>query len=656
MKRVLGVLFLAAVGFALSSAAAAQVVYRAGRCDGSRAMIAGEAVFFFPDDSPLPEYLWIAVLAGQGSVIMAGSGGYVSEGFYFSSGDVLLFPVRDEYELNYQGDAIQIAYGGGQLGSTPAPVCGTGLFGPVLILADQRYDVNAQSSTPGVSVQVNSYGTLASLYSGNLPYLKATNPTQVTTYPVPTCSGAGCCDPTQKVFQVNKSGTAGFTVYRMTSAPAANLDYAVVAPAPLSASATAAPTSGAAPLAVSFTGSASGGAPPYTWDWDFGDGSAHKSSQNVAHTYASAGVFHPVLTVRDSAAHTATDTHLVIDSTQMTATATATPASGNAPLNVAFKAAVAGGQPPYTYAWDFGDGAVSTAQNPSHTYASAGTYRPLLTVRDAAQATAEDGSLSIRVSPPGVLTADARADRTTGPLPLTVAFTGTVSGGIPPYTYAWSFGDGGQAATQNASHTYPTEGAYPVAFTVRDSASAAATDDHLTIYVGSDFQASATGQPLSGAAPLTVQFGAAASGGSPPYAYAWDFGDGSTSTLQNPSHTYGADGEYGVLLTAQDSIGRTATDPDLAVKVGSSPGAPVITGVAKATNPLRLKVSGEGFLVGCTVFISGQGAPSTAYKSGGLVVAKGGSSLKALLPKGSPVCVTVKNPSGLESACWTFVR
>jgi PKD repeat protein len=241
-------------------------------------------------------------------------------------------------------------------------------------------------------------------------------------------------------------------------------------------------------------------------------------------------------------------------------------------------------------------------------------------------------------------------------MPLTVAFTGTASGGIPPYTYAWSFGDGSQAATQNASHTYPAEGAFPVSFTVRDSASGTATDDHLTIYVGSDFQATASGQPSSGPAPLTVQFGATASGGSPPYAYAWDFGDGSTSTLQSPSHTYGADGEYGVLLTAQDSIGRTATDSGLLVRVGSSPGTPAITGVAKATDPFRLKVSGEGFLVGCTVLIEGQSAPSTVYKSGGLVVAKGGSSLKALLPKGAPVCVTVKNPSGIESACWTFVR
>lgn len=656
MRQRLGLLLVAAVSVGLALPALSQAVYRAGRCDGGYAMVSGDTVFFVPSDSAVPEFLWIAVLAGQGSVIMAGAGGYVSEGLYFYSGDVLLFPARDEYQLTFQGDAMQIVYGGAQVGSTSAPVCGTGLFGPVLILADQSYDVNAQSATSGVSVQVNSYGTLSSLYSGNLPYQRATAPTQVATYPVPTCSGTGCCNPTQKVFQVKKSGTASFTVYRMTSVPAANLDYAVMAPAILTASATASPATGAAPLAVSFTGSASGGAAPYSWDWDFGDGAAHKTSQNATHTYTASGVFHPVLTVRDSASHSATDTHLVIDSSQMTATATATPTSGNAPLTVAFKGSASGGQPPYAYSWAFGDGAVSAEQNPSHTYATAGTYAAVLTVKDSAQGTAVSGTLSIRVNPPGVLTADARADKTTGPLPLTVAFTGTASGGIPPYTYAWTFGDGGQAASQNASHTYQAEGAFAVAFTARDSAGASSTDDHLTIYVGSDFQTAASGEPLGGEAPLTVQFSASATGGSPPYTYAWDFGDGGASTLQSPSHTYGADGEYGVLLTARDSIGRTATDSSLQVKVGGSPGTPTISSVTSAGNPYRLKVYGQGFLVGCTVFIEGHAAPTTVYKSGGLVVAKGGSSLKALLPKGVAVCVTVKNPNGLESPCWTFAR
>jgi len=74
--------------------------------------------------------------------------------------------------------------------------------------------------------------------------------------------------------------------------------------------------------------------------------------------------------------------------------------------------------------------------------------------------------------------------------------------------------------------------------------------------------AAASGAPLAGVAPLAVQFSSAGSwdpnGGT--LAYAWDFGDGNTSTDANPGHTYAGAGNYTVTLTVTNSAGLTATD------------------------------------------------------------------------------------------------
>jgi len=56
------------------------------------------------------------------------------------------------------------------------------------------------------------------------------------------------------------------------------------------------------------------------------------------------------------------------------------------------------------------------------------------------------------------LAVSATGSRTAGSSPLTVDFTGRASGGLPPYAYGWSFGDGGSSASQNPSHTYPSPG------------------------------------------------------------------------------------------------------------------------------------------------------------------------------------------------------
>jgi PKD repeat protein len=87
-------------------------------------------------------------------------------------------------------------------------------------------------------------------------------------------------------------------------------------------------------------------------------------------------------------------------STPLTAASSAAPTTGNAPLRVSFTGSATGGTAPYSYSWAFGDGTTSTAQNPSHTYNTAGTDTATLTVTDSSSpAKTATSSVTITGSP-----------------------------------------------------------------------------------------------------------------------------------------------------------------------------------------------------------------------------------------------------------------
>lgn len=229
--------------------------------------------------------------------------------------------------------------------------------------------------------------------------------------------------------------------------------------------------------------------------------------------------------------------------------ATATPTSGPAPLTVAFAGSATDPDGSIAaYAWTFGDGATSSEANPTHLYATAGTFIAMLEVTDNAGATSQaavEVAVSVPANPPPTATASATPISGLAPLLVTFTGSGTDSNGTIA-SYAWMFGDGGASTQQNPTHTYQTSGNFTATLTVTDNGGATGSTT-VAITAGSNQPptASASATPTSGKAPLVVAFtGNGTDSDGTIASYAWTFGDGGTSNVPNPSHTYATAGNF----------------------------------------------------------------------------------------------------------------
>jgi PKD repeat protein len=350
----------------------------------------------------------------------------------------------------------------------------------------------------------------------------------------------------------------------------ASTSLTVVVGPNITVSASASPTTGKAPLTVAFNGSASGGTAPYTYSWTFADGS-FSSAQNPTHIFYSQGTYQVGLTAADPAGNIGQAWVWVNvtsgpgNFTPLALQASASPSAGNAPLLVAFNAIASGGYLPYCWSWVFGDGNHSTLESPSHTYAADGHYLVWVTVTDAGGKNTSQ-SITIMVGP--AIDAAISASPIWGSAPLTVTFTGSGTGGIPPLTYSWTFGDGGFSSSQNPAHTFSSGGLYQVGLVVTDSVENIGQASIWISVNGSASESNSSGSlagslssvPTSGDTPLTVSFASSASGGTAPYSYYWSFGDGSVATAQNVSHTYWGAGTFSVFVEVRDGSGQLAVE------------------------------------------------------------------------------------------------
>ena len=142
------------------------------------------------------------------------------------------------------------------------------------------------------------------------------------------------------------------------------------------------------------------------------------------------------------------------------------------------------------------------------------------------------------------------ADVTSGAAPLTVQFTDQSTGVV--LSWLWDFGDGTTSTEQNPAHTYTDPGTYTVSLTVTspDGTDTETIAGYIVVTpVAAELEVSFDLAPNFGMRPLLVQFTDTTVSPEPILSWFWRFGDGSTSTQQNPAHIYRVPGLFSVSLT-----------------------------------------------------------------------------------------------------------
>lgn len=280
-----------------------------------------------------------------------------------------------------------------------------------------------------------------------------------------------------------------------------------------------------------------------SWLWVFGDGTT-STLQNPVHTFFSVPSPSVILTITDTNGCQAmiSKPNITIFNASFSMSVT----SGCAPLNVVFTDQSFNAS---NWLWDFGDGTISTLQNPSHLYLSNGTYAVMLlsqTIDGCADTMVFN---SIDVNKP---TADFMAPNPTSCAPTLASFTDLSTGAT---SWLWDFGDGSMSVSQNPAHIYNIPGSYSVKLIVTNSMGCNDTLIRFN-YIkvpGSiaNFSASAT----QSCANSIIQFADSSVNAA---TWTWNFGDGNTSAQQSPSHIYQYSGTYSVSLIVNDSFGCTS--------------------------------------------------------------------------------------------------
>ncbi len=328
-----------------------------------------------------------------------------------------------------------------------------------------------------------------------------------------------------------------------------------------------------------------------TYDWDFGDGTAHSTAQNPTHAYAGGAVatYNVTLTVTNTTYGCSNTVTKQVTTNQGTVVSTATPAvcvntpigfTTSSPANIV------------SFTFDFGDGSPQQISTGAivYSYPKAGNYIVNVTTKDNTGCIEAAAPLPVQIGGPTVKFASPPAVSCGA---LNASFTNqSTPNGSPIKTYAWDFGDGSTSASAGptVTHNYTFQGNFLVKLKATDNNGCSDSLISTNVITVSIPVASFTTSEDSSCpnAPNPIRFNNTSTGGFNPV-YSWDFGDGSPiSNVNSPIYPYTAVGNYQAVLSVKDTYGCTATysNPKIIV-VGNPVAAFTMSGNYSACPPFN---------------------------------------------------------------------
>ncbi len=276
------------------------------------------------------------------------------------------------------------------------------------------------------------------------------------------------------------------------------------------------------------------------WNWVFEGGTpATSTQQNPLVTYNTAGIYNVSLTVSSGSLN---NTLALNDEIEILASPIANfsfSINGNF-VDFSDLSTTSGAT---SYLWNFGDNSSSTNENPTHTYINDGTYTVTLIIQNDCGTSSFTDDVVIATPP----TANFTANQTVGCAAHTVNYTSTSSSNTVSYNWVFQGGNPSTSAAANPIVNYSTPGTYTVSLSVSNGQGT----NNKTLINFITVNASPVASYTYNQSGLTFSFANTSTNAT---SYIWDFGDGNTSVLLNPVHTYTTAGNYIVKLTADNPL------------------------------------------------------------------------------------------------------